>query len=80
MIIKLLLNTQMIWRVFIKILKKYNPNKNRKTLIVFDDMIADMLNDKKLSSTVTELFIKVKKTKHFSCFYYKILFCCTEKY
>ena len=27
----------------------YNPNKENKTLIVFDDMIADMINNKKLN-------------------------------
>ena len=30
-------------------------------LIVFDDMIADMINNKKLNSVVTELFIRGKK-------------------
>ena len=38
-------------------IKNYNPNKKRKVLIVFDDMIADMINNKKLNSIVTELFI-----------------------
>ena len=28
-----------------KINEKYNPNKKRKILIVFDNMIADMLNN-----------------------------------
>ena len=28
---------------------KYNPNKERKILIEFDDMIADMLSNKKLN-------------------------------
>ena len=37
---------------------KYNPNKKRKILIVFDDMIADMLSNKKLYLIVTELFIR----------------------
>ena len=32
-----------------------------KVLIVFDDMIADMINDKKLDSIVTELFIRSRK-------------------
>ena len=27
--------------------EEYNPNKKRKILIVFDDMIADMLSNKK---------------------------------
>ena len=39
-----------------KNIENYNPGK-RKVLIVFDDMIADMINNKKLDSVVTELFI-----------------------
>ena len=35
----------------------YNPDKENKILIVFDDMIADMIHNKKLNSIVTELFI-----------------------
>ena len=38
-----------------------NPRKNRKVLIVFDDMIADMINNKKLNPIVTELFIRGRK-------------------
>ena len=41
--------------------EEYNPNKKRKTLIVFDDMIADMHNNEKLNKIVTELFIRVRK-------------------
>ena len=44
-----------------KIIKEYNPGKKRKILIVFDDMIADMINNKKLNSIVTELFIRGRK-------------------
>ena len=36
----------------------YNPDKENKILIVFDDMVADMLNNKKLKSIITELFIR----------------------
>ena len=57
MIQKLLLNIQMICRNF----GEYNPGKKRKTLIVFDDMIADLLNNKKLNLVVTELFIRGRK-------------------
>ena len=39
----------------------YNPDKKNKILIVFDDMIADMINNKKLNSIVTELFIRGRK-------------------
>ena len=33
---------------FYKNIEDYNPGKKRKILIVFDDMIADMINNKKL--------------------------------
>ena len=46
-----------------KIIDEYNPNKDNKNFIVFDDMIADMINNKKLNSTVTELFIRGRKLK-----------------
>ena len=39
----------------------YNPDKENKILIVFDDMIADIINNKKLNSIVTELFIRGRK-------------------
>ena len=39
----------------------YNPDKENKILIVFNDMIADMINNKKLNSIVTELFIRGRK-------------------
>ena len=39
-------------------IKDYNPNKKRKILIVFDDMIADMISNKKCNPIVTELFTR----------------------
>ena len=47
--------------IFIKILKKNNPGRERKILIVFDDMIADMLSNKKLNPIVNALFIRGSK-------------------
>ena len=44
-----------------KNVEEYNPNKEQKILIVFDDMIADMLSNKKLNPIVTELFIRGRK-------------------
>ena len=44
-----------------KNIDEYNPDKERKILIVFDDMIVDMINNKKLNSIVTELFIRGRK-------------------
>ena len=38
-----------------------NPDKEKKILIVFDDMIADIIRNKKLNSVVTELFIRGRK-------------------
>ena len=40
-----------------KNIEAYNPNKKYKILIAFD-MIADMLNYKKLNPVVTESFIR----------------------
>ena len=44
-----------------KNIEEYSPNKKRKILIVFDDMIADMLSNKKLNPIVTVLFIRGRK-------------------
>ena len=44
-----------------KNIEDYNPGKKRKVLIIFDDMIADMINNNKLDSIVTELFIRGRK-------------------
>ena len=44
-----------------KNIEEYNPNKQRKILIAFDVMIADMLCNKELNPIVTELFIRGRK-------------------
>ena len=44
-----------------KNIQDYNPGKKRKILIVFDDMITDMINNEKLNQVVTELFIRGRK-------------------
>ena len=44
-----------------KNIDEYNPDKENKILIVFDDIIADMIYSKKLNSVVTELFIRGRK-------------------
>ena len=44
-----------------KNIEDYNPGKKCKVLIVFGDMIADMINNKKLNPIVTELFIRGRK-------------------
>ena len=44
-----------------KNIEECNINKERKILIVFDDKIADIINNKKPNSIVTELFIRDRK-------------------
>ena len=44
-----------------KNINHYNLDKENKILIVFDDMIADMINNKKLNSIMTELFVRGRK-------------------
>ena len=61
-----------------KNIEEYNPNKKRKILIVFDDMIADMLSNKTFYPIVTELFIRGRN--HSSCFCCTILFGLAKQY
>ena len=39
----------------------YNPSRKRKILIVFDDMIAGIMTNKKFQSIIKELFIRCRK-------------------
>ena len=56
---------------------KHNPNKEKKILIVFDDVISDMINNKELNSIVKELFIRGRKLNISHVFitqsYFKVL-------
>ena len=59
-----------------KNIEDYNPNKKRNVLMVFDDMTADMINNKNLNPIVTELFIRDRKLNIFIVFitqsYFKV--------
>ena len=46
-----------------KNIEEYKRNKKRKILIIFDEVIADMLSNKKFNPIVTELFVKGRKLK-----------------
>ena len=46
--------------VYINI-EEYNTDKERKILIVFDDMIADKIHNKQLNLIVTDFFIRGRK-------------------
>ena len=39
----------------------YNPKRNKKVLIVFDVMIADIMTNKKFEAIIKELFIRCRK-------------------
>ena len=56
---------------------QYNPNKKRKISIIFDDMIVDMLNNKKLNPIATELIIRGRKLNNslvfITQFYFAVL-------
>ena len=55
------MNQSMIMHHVYKNIEEYNIDKENKILIVFDDMTVDMINNKKLDSKVTELFIRERK-------------------
>ena len=61
MIRKLLIKYSNDMKDVYKNIEEYNLGKKRKVLIVFDDIIADMINNKKLNPIVTELFIRDRK-------------------
>ena len=51
--------------------EKYNLGKKLKVLIVFHDIIVDMINNKKLNSVVT--VYQKQKIKQFTCIFYTII-------
>ena len=51
-----------------KSIEDCNPNKKRKILIVFDNIIADMVSNKKRNPIVTELFIRGRNLNIFLVF------------
>ena len=57
-----------------------NPNKERKLLVVFDDMIADTFSNKKLNPVATEIVIKGRKLNISLAFITQSYFFCTKKY
>ena len=46
----------------------YNPKRKRKNLIVFDDIIADIMTNKRFQGTIKELFIRCWKLNIFLVF------------
>ena len=44
-----------------KNIEEYNLGRKSKVLLVFDDMIADMINNKKLNPVETEFLIRSRQ-------------------
>ena len=42
-------------------INNYKPTRKRKVLIVFDDMITDIMTNKKFQAIIKELFIRCRK-------------------
>ena len=61
-----------------KNIDEYNIDKVHKILIFFDDMIADMINNQKLNSIVTKLFIRGRKL-NISLVFIKQSYCKVQK-
>ena len=57
-----------------KNIEEYNLGKKRKVLIVFNDMITDMIINKKLNPVVTELLIRDSKLNISILFITKLCF------
>ena len=55
-----------------KSIDNYNPKRKRKSLIAFDNMIADIMTNKKFQSIIKELFIRCRKKKYFTYIYHSI--------
>ena len=56
----------------------YNPNRRRKILIGFDDMIADIMTNKKFQAVIKELFIRCRKI-NISLVFITVLFFCPKR-
>ena len=57
----------------------YNPSRKRKILIVFDDMIADIMTNKRFQAIIKELFIRCRKL-NISLVFITVLFFCSKRY
>ena len=55
----------------------YNPKRNKKVLIAFDDMIADIMTNKRFQAIIKELFIRCRKLN--TRFYHSILLFCSKR-
>ena len=57
----------------------YNLSRKRKVLIIFDDTIADIMTNKKISINKKRIIYYMQKIKYFTCIYHTILFSCPKR-
>ena len=57
----------------------YNPKRDRKVLIVFGDMIADIMTNKQFRAIVKELFIRRRKINISLVFNHTVLCFCFKR-
>ena len=62
-----LLNILILWMIFYQILKII-IKKRRKVLIVFDDIISQVMSDKNAQKVLKDLFIRCRKLNISLCF------------
>ena len=55
-------------------INNYNKNRDKKVLIIFDDMIADIMRSEKFKAIVKELFIRFRKLNTSIFFYNSVLY------
>ena len=65
-------------------IEEYNRKRNRKVLIIFDDMISHAMSDKKVQQILKDLFITCRFIyldiyKYFTLFFNSIIFQCTKR-
>ena len=56
-----LLSAQTLWLMFMRILMTKTQTEKEEILIVFDDVIADIMTNKKFQAIIKELFIRCRK-------------------
>ena len=55
----------------------YKPGRKRKTLIVFDDIIADIMTNKNFQAIIKEIFTRCRKL-NISLMFITVLFFCSK--
>ena len=56
----------------------YNPNRKRKMFILFDDIISDIMTNKKFQTIIKELFIRCRKI-NITLVFITVLFFCSKR-